>query len=253
MTTQTVNNPRTQEGGTRGSLPVVATDIIYEGSAVGIVKASGHARPLTSADRFAGFAEAQADNSAGAAADINVRTIKAGVMILSVTGAVITDVGAAVYAQDDNAFSFVKTAGVYIGRVSRYVSAGVAAVAFDVETDRDPFEGLAAETVDDNKTLDSEDSGKVFFVTVDAKAITLPAVEGMTFAVVNAGAYGAVAVNVSPNANDMIEGPDLAGTDNKDLINTKATANRGDSVKLEYADANGWMVSALTGVWAEEG
>ena len=40
--------------------------------------------------------------------------------------------------------------------------------------------------------------------------------------------FGAVAVTLSPNASDMILGPDITGADDKDLINTKATAKRGD-------------------------
>ena len=76
MTTLAANTPRTYEGGPvrieEAAIPVIAADIIYEGAAVGIVPASGHARPLAAGDRFAGFANQKADNSAGAAAAINV-------------------------------------------------------------------------------------------------------------------------------------------------------------------------------------
>jgi hypothetical protein len=70
MTTLAANKSRAFEGGDRNEIPVIATDIIYEGAAVGVVPASGHARPLAAGDRFAGFAEEQADNSAGGAAAI---------------------------------------------------------------------------------------------------------------------------------------------------------------------------------------
>lgn len=253
MTTLSADTARDYELGERNEFPVIASDIIYEGAAVGLVAASGHARPLTSADKFVGFAEKQADNSAGAAAAINVRVVKKGAVKLAVSGAVITDVGCAVYASDDNAFSFVGTSGVFVGFVRRWVSSGYAIVEFDVDNFIDPHAGLLAESVADNKTLDEQDCGKVFFVTADAKTITLPAVEGMAFRVVNAGAYGTVAVNISPNANDAIEGPDLVGVDNKDLINTKATACRGDYADLEYGDATGWIVRKLVGTWAIEG
>jgi len=252
MTTLSADTARDFEIGDRNEFAVIASDIIYEGAAVGLVKASGHARPLTSADQFAGFAEKQADNSAGAAAAINVRVHRKGAVKLAVTGAVITDVGCPVYAQDDNAFSFLKTSGVFIGFARRFVSSGYMIVEFDVDKYVDPHEGLTAETVSDNKTLDKLDDGKVFFVDTDAKAITLLAVEGIACRIVNAGAYGAVAVNISPNANDMIEGPDLTGVDDKDLINTKATANRGDYADIEYGDANGWLVRKLKGTWAME-
>ncbi len=252
MTTLSADKARTWEIGERNEFPVIASDTIYEGAAVGVVLASGHARPLTSVDRFVGFAEKQADNSDGSAADINVRVVKKGSAVLPVTGAVITDINLPVYAQDDDTFSFVKTSGVFIGFSRRFVSSGYMVVEFDAGVLVDPHDGLTAETIADNKTLDEQDCGKVFFVTVDAKTITLPAVEGMAFRVVNAGAYGTVAVNISPNANDAIEGPDLVGVDNKDLINTKTTACRGDYADIEYGDATGWIVRKLRGTWAIE-
>lgn len=252
MTTLAADTPRDYELGDRNEFPVIASDIIYEGAAVGTVIASGHARPLTSVDKFVGFAEKKADNSAGAAAAINVRTIKNGMIKLAITGAVITDVNQPVYAQDDNTFSFIKTSGVFIGFMRRFVSSGYGIVEFNAGVLIDPHEGWAAETVSDNKTLDNQDTGKVFFVDTDAKAITLPAVEGMACRIVNAGAYGTVLVTISPNVNDGIKGTDLTNTDDKDLLNTKATANRGDMVELEYADATGWTMRRLIGTWAKE-
>src|SRR5688572_21546443 len=106
MTTLAANKPRTFEIGQRNEFAVIASDIIYEGAAVGLVDATGHARPLNAADRFGGFAELKADNSAGAAADINVRVVESGKIQLSVSGAVITDVGQPVYATDDDTFVF---------------------------------------------------------------------------------------------------------------------------------------------------
>lgn len=252
MTTLAVDTPRDIEVGERNEFPVIAADIIYEGAAVGLVKATGHARPLTSVDRFVGFAEDKADNSAGAAAAINVRVFKKGAVKLAVTGAVITDVGQPVYAQDDNAFSFVKTSGVFIGFLRRYVSAGYGIVEFDAGVMVDPYEGQLAESLTGTKTLDAQDSGKVFFVTADC-TITLPAVEGMSgFSFVNAGAYGIVGITISPNASDMIEAPDIGAADDKDIVNTKATANRGDMAEVDYSDANGWVIRRLVGTWARE-
>lgn len=252
MTTLAANTPRTWALGDINEFAMIASDIIYEGAAVGIVTASGHARPLTSADRFVGFAESKSDNSSGAAAAINVRVKRRGVVKLAVTGAVITDVGAPVYASDDNAFSFLKTSGVFVGYAIRFVSSGYMEVAFDLDNYVDPHDGLAAESVATAKTLDAQDTAKVFFVTADAGVITLPAVEGMKCRVVNGGAYGTVLVTLSPNANDGIKGPDLTAVDDKDLLNTKATANRGDYVDLEYADATGWAVTKMVGTWAKE-
>ena len=254
MTTLAANSPRIFEIGTRNEFPVIASDIIYEGGAVGLVIGTGHARPLAATDRFSGFAEQKADNSAGAAAAINVRVIESGKIQLSVSGAVITDVGQPVYATDDDTFTFLPTAGVFVGFMHRFVSSGVAVVAFDALKYRDPYaEYTIRETLSVNKTLDIEDNGKVFFVDTDAVVVTLPVVATpVNCKIVNIGAYGTVKLSIDPAAADKVQGPDLPGTDNKDLINTKATAKRGDYVVLTTGDANGAVVAELRGIWATE-
>jgi hypothetical protein len=254
MTTLAANTPRAYELGERNEFPVIASDIIYEGAAVGVVIGTGHARPLTSVDRFAGFAIQKADNSAGSAADINVRTVQTGEVQLSVSGAVITDVGQPVYATDDNTFVFSPVGGVFVGFVKRFVSSGVVVVSFDSLNYQDPWgEFSVREALSANKTLDIQDNGKLFWIDTDATATTLPVVATpVNCTIVNGGAYGTVAVNVDPAAADKIQGPDLPGTDNKDLINTKATAQRGDFVTLRTGDANGAIVTELRGTWATE-
>jgi len=132
MATLSANTPRAYEGGDRNDLPVIAADIIYEGAAVGIVSGSGHARPLQAGDKFAGFAKEQADNSAGAAAAITVRVQEKGKIKLNVSGAVITDIGAPIYASDDNTFTKTATSNTLIGFVHRFVSSGVVIVDYDV-------------------------------------------------------------------------------------------------------------------------
>ena len=257
MTTLAANKPRAHEGGTRNELPVIAADIIFEGAAVGVVDASGHARPLNATDRFAGFAEAKADNAAGAAAAINCRVVEAGKVELAVSGAVITDVGQPVYATDDDTFTFVPTSAAFIGFVHRFVSAGVVVVAFDAVNYEDPWgHKTVRETLTGIKTFDAQDSGKVFFVTDagDGDALTLPAIAdglgGVT--IVAIGAFGTTQVKVDPAAADMILGPDITGADNKDLLLTKATQRRGDFVTLMLGDADGYVVTELRGIWARE-
>jgi hypothetical protein len=255
MTTLAANKPRSYELGQRNHLPVIAADIIYEGAAVGIVDASGHAQPLVAANRFGGFAVAKADNSNGAAAAINVEVVKSGEIQLSVTGALITDVGQPVYATDDDTFTFSPVSAAFIGFVKRYVSSGVAVVEFDAGVFRDPYgERTVRETISVDKTLDAEDSGKVFFVDTDAKIVTLPAIaaglDGVK--IVNIGGFGAVLVTISPQAADMILGPDITGADDKDLLNTKATARRGDYVVLGGNDADGYAVQEMRGIWARQ-
>jgi len=255
MTTLAADKGRAFEGGDRNEYPMIAADIIYEGAAVGITSGAGKARPLTAADRFGGFCEMRADNSAGAAGDINVRVRESGKVELTISGVVATDIGQPVYATDDDTFQMSPVGGVFVGFVHRWVSSGVAVVKFDAFAFRDPWAAWTVrETISADKTLDAEDTGKLFWVDTDAKTITLPAIAtGLDgFVVVNGGSYGAVAVNISPNASDMILGPDITGADNKDLINTKATARRGDFVILGGNDADGYAVQALRGTWARE-
>lgn len=257
MTTLAVNEQVDHVIGDMGAYPVVASDIIYTRSAVGLVDASGHARPLTSADKFVGFCTEKADNSSGSAADVDVQVSRRGVIKLSVSGAVITDVNQPVYATDDNAFVFNPVGGVFIGFVHRFVSAGVAEVSYDANNFIDPYSFYGApgeyETVSGNTTLDIEDNGKVLFVDTDAITITLPAVATpVNCTIVNIGAFGTILVSVSPNASDMIHAPDIAGTNDKDHLNTKATARRGDLVQLRTGDADGWVVSNQKGTWAQE-
>lgn len=253
-TTLAADKARSIELGTLDHLPVIASDIIYEGAAVGVVAGTGHARPLTSADRFGGFATAKADNSAGAAAAIYVEVRKSGQVELSVSGAVITDKGQPVYATDDDTFTFNPVGAAFVGFVKRFVESGVVIVDFDVDCYADPYAAYSVrETVSANKTLDIEDNGKAFFVDTDAVVVTLPAVATpVNCTIVNIGAFGAVKLSISPAAADKIQGPDLPGTDNKDLINTKATARRGDRVTLVTGDANGPIVAAMRGTWATE-
>lgn len=251
-TTLAANSVRPYELGNRNELPVIASDIIYQGAAVGMVVGTGHCRPLAAGDRFVGFAEAKADNANGAAAAINVRLICCGEIQLAVAGAVITDIKQPVYATDDDTFVFNPVGAVFVGFVKRFVSSGVVIVDFDADCFQDPYlEYSVRETISDNKTLDIEDNGKIFFVDTDAKVITLPAVATpLHCKIVNIGAFGAVLVALSPQSADKIQGPDLPGTDDHDLQNTKATARRGDSVTLVGGDANGPVVSQLRGTWA---
>ncbi len=113
---------------------------------------------------------------------------------------------------------------------------------------------LDFEAVPDNKTLDAQDVGKVLYVTTDAKTVTLPATAaGLQYIVMNGGATpGSVGMSVSPNTADRIMGADLAGADNKDRINTKATARPGDYIKLVADGVNGWYVVEENGTWAAE-
>lgn len=109
------------------------------------------------------------------------------------------------------------------------------------------------ELVASNKTLDEQDCGKQMYVTADAVIVTLPATAtGLNFVVVNGMNDGDSLVSVSPNASDLITGPDYAGTDNKDWQNTKLTARAGDRLEFMYKAATGWIVTKLVGTWTQE-
>lgn len=105
-----------------------------------------------------------------------------------------------------------------------------------------------------NKTVAEADCGVIQNVTVDGVVITLPATTvGMTFIVRNgSSSSGTVGVSISPNALDKIMGNGFTSADNKDAINTKATAKPGDQMVLVADGVNGWFVQSVVGTWARE-
>lgn len=131
MATLAANRQRDYQMGDKEEYPVIAADIIYQGAAVG-ENGSGYARPLVAADPFLGFAEAKADNSAGAAGAITVNVKKSGNIVLPISGLAITaNDRPAVYASDDDTFTLTATGNTLIGYVSRWIETGLAVVEFD--------------------------------------------------------------------------------------------------------------------------
>lgn len=129
MTTLAKDAPRAYKIGDLNELPVIASDIIYEGAAVGD-NGSGYARPLAAGDPFRGFATRKVDNSAGAAGDKNVEVKTKGFVQLPISSLAITDVGKDVYASDDDTFTLTQGSNTRIGYVHRWVSTGVGVIAF---------------------------------------------------------------------------------------------------------------------------
>jgi len=251
MTTLAVDKRRVTVLGDVNELPIVATDIIYEGAAVGAVKATGHVRPLTAVDLFVGFSQANFNNT-GAAAAMNCQVVRKGSAILDVTGAVITDIKQPVYATDDDTFTMIPTGGVFIGFIRRFISTGVVEVNFDIDNFVDPYAGKVKETVAASTlTLDAEDCCKFIFFTADC-TITLPAtataLDNVTL--VNMGPFGTVAVVVDPDGSDKLAGPNIAPADGATVTNTKATACRGDYMTLNFNAAAGPAITELKGTWA---
>jgi len=131
MTTLAAEKPRTYSVGDYDDYPVIASDIIYQGAAVG-ENAAGYARPLVAADPFLGFAEETCDNSAGAAGAKTVRVRTRGLIVLPIAAAAITiNDRQAVYASDDDTFTLTATSNSLIGYARRWISTGYVLVEFD--------------------------------------------------------------------------------------------------------------------------
>ena len=121
--------------------------------------------------------------------------------------------------------------------------------------------GISSFLVDsnaENKTANytvviSTDSGKTFTSTLDGIVYTLPSIAiGNTITFVNMAEDGVAELNISPAALDGIT-YDGDSTDDKDLINTKATSKQGDFVTLASLDGTAaWQVVAARGIWAKE-
>jgi len=104
-----------------------------------------------------------------------------------------------------------------------------------------------------NVALDANSSGRVHNVTADA-VITLPATDvGVTYTFVCDGLDTTVQISLSPNASDVIRGMGSIGVDDKDWINTKGTAAKGDCVTIVADGAEGWFIVRQSGTWAAEG
>ena len=109
------------------------------------------------------------------------------------------------------------------------------------------------ETITANKTLDVQDTGKVMESALNNVVFALPAtVVGICYQIVNTAADAGAKLSISPNTVDKIMGPDLAGEDNKDLVNTQSTQKKGDYVKILGDGSSGWYVQEIHGTWAQQ-
>lgn len=125
---------------------------------------------------------------------------------------------------------------------------------------------IDTQTLTASTTLTLVNSEKVLSIATDALTQTLPAVgattapKGTRFIFVNSGADANNIITISPNASDKIYGSYnyngrtiyFTGTDNKDAVNTKATAKKGDYLILESDGSVGWRIVDAKGIWAEE-
>ncbi len=126
-------------------------------------------------------------------------------------------------------------------------------------------EGRQTLDVTENKTLDLTGCGVVQNVITDAITVTLPATSaGAYFIIRNGGAAitsggpsgatsdASVLVTVSPNASDKIQGNGFTAADDKDALNTKATAKVGDEIRIVGDGTDGWLITHVKGTWVRE-
>jgi len=130
-------------------------------------------------------------------------------------------------------------------------------------------------TLTASKTFTGEDDGGVFLIATDALTMTLPLIDanniGMELTFVNTGADGNNIITLAPNALDAFHGGVVTSTGanadattseallswasgaiDKDFVNTKATANKGDSVTVVALATTHWQITAGAGEWASE-
>lgn len=117
---------------------------------------------------------------------------------------------------------------------------------------------VTTETITGNKTLDVEDTGKIFLCATDGVNFTLRSMTqtdmgcGYTVTLVNTGADGVVDIKVTPATGDKIMGIGLTAADEKHVINTQGTAKKGDYVTLMADGTLGYYVVASAGTWTRE-
>ena len=258
MTTLAVDSPQILVGGDMGSVPIIASDIVFEGSMVGD-NGAGYGRPLVAGDKFLGHSIARVTNATAVAGafDIRLRTGKYR-LVCSLVG-LITDVGQPVYASDDATLSLIAsittTKNSFVGRISRYESATKMEIEFETcgQDEFDPNPNRDVKAVDFNVTA-TTDCGKVIYVTVDTKIATLPAtVAGYKVTIVNGAGFGVAGIVVDFQAGDKsLGGCGLAaGADGAAITNTKATAQRGDFLTLIGDGADGYNVVGKRGTWVQ--
>jgi hypothetical protein len=241
LTTLSANSARVYELGDTSRHPIVADDIVYEGAAVGD-NASGYGRPLVAGDKFLGFAKAKCDNTlsgplaaAGAAGDLEIEVITRGEVLLTVSSAALTDHGRAVYASDDNAFTFTAAGNTFIGFVKRYDSTATKlVVAFDASQS-----GLAQTPLTASFTIAAQ-SGNGIAVVAQLKYLT-----GQVLA-----ERRAVKVYISDNVNGDTQGPPAGGTDVTVAVGTDGLLieTLANSAGIAVSEADGDIDLTLTKV-----
>lgn len=102
-------------------VPIIASDTVYAGAAVGESSSTGTGRPLVALDNFLGFCTEKVANETGSASAKNIKVRSRGTVRLAVTGVSSTaNVGDDVYASDDDTFTTTATGNSWIGKIQRW-------------------------------------------------------------------------------------------------------------------------------------
>jgi len=181
MTTLAKAKMRDYEIGNQNGLPVIATDILYQGAALGD-NASGYVRPLVAGDPFRGFNIEDVDNSTGAAGDKTAKMWQSGKVVLTVVGtSAVTDVDRKVYATDDNTYTVAPAAAAsLIGQIVRWISGTTCVVAF---SDSQAVEG---DVITDTITLTTTEVKALF---ASPKALVAAPGAGKVVDLISAGLF----------------------------------------------------------------
>lgn len=254
MATKTKDGAVVVQLGNFEDIGIIASDTVFEGSMVGD-NGAGYGRPLVAGDKFRGHCFAKVDNESGSAGDKNIRCRTGRYRLEVDLVALITDVGQPVYASDDNTLSLSAPGNSYVGVITRYVSSTKMIVEFRVDEFDEFGENQNRVLKTDDYTTLVTDTGQIIYLGTDTKTITLIAtVAGIEVTIVQAGGFGTALIHVDPNAADnFLGGCGLAaGGDGKKLSNTKATAQRGDYLRLIADGTGGWNIVGKRGTWAQE-
>lgn len=120
------------------------------------------------------------------------------------------------------------------------------------------------QTLTTNKTVIVGESGQEFNIATDALVMTLPLITasnlGMSFLFRNTGADGNNLITLAPNALDAFHGTIAnaaadsvaGGVVDKDFVNTKATSNKSDWIRVTATALTEWSVTGGVGIWASE-
>lgn len=136
--------------------------------------------------------------------------------------------------------------------------------------------GFGFTTLTASKTFTEGDSGGVFAIATDSLVMTLPLIAtqniGMKLTFINTGSDGNNILTIAANASDAFHGGVVTSTGlnadattsealmgwasgvvDKDYINTKTTANKGDFVVIIAVATTHWQIIGGAGTWVSQG